>query len=244
MKAKLGLQLYSIREECEKDFLKTLTRVSEIGYDGVEFYSLFDSDVNNIGKLLKQIGLKSAGFHVEYEQLKNQLDEVLRWNSTLESEYIVLSELDCNTSEEWKSSAEFMNTIGQKLMNYGFKFLYHNHNHEFERIYEGNRALDILLSNTSKDKVSLELDCFWVKTAGINPVEYLQRNLNRVSTIHLKDMTGDGIMTEVGTGIIDCASLIKTCDEAGFDWIICEQDDIRIDNFESIKISHDNARKF
>ena len=36
-KIPIALQLYSVREECEKDFMGTVKAVSEMGYDGVEF---------------------------------------------------------------------------------------------------------------------------------------------------------------------------------------------------------------
>ncbi len=33
----IGLQLYTVRDQTEKDFAGTLRRVAELGYTGVEF---------------------------------------------------------------------------------------------------------------------------------------------------------------------------------------------------------------
>ena len=37
----IALQVYSVRDDLEKDFYGTLKKVKELGYDGVEFAGLY-----------------------------------------------------------------------------------------------------------------------------------------------------------------------------------------------------------
>lgn len=245
MKPNIGLQLYSLREKCMENFENVLRKVSNAGYDGVEFYSFFDIEAGKMKQMLNSYNLKSMGTHTNIDILKNDLDGLLRYNTTLGSDYVTLGYYAAEDRDEWLRLSEILEKSGEKLRRNGFKCLYHNHGHEFEPKYNGEIAENIILSNTSPENVSLELDCYWVTCADTNPEEYLKKNLNRIKTIHLKDMDkNEKKMTEVGTGKINCQRLYNICNEAGFNWVIIEQDDIYIDPFESIKISIDNVRKF
>jgi len=245
MKIDIGLQLYSLREKCDENFENVLKEVSNAGYDGIEFYSFFDIDANKMKQLLNNYSLKPMGTHTSIDLLKNNLDGLMRYSTTLGSEYVALGIYTSEDRDGWLRLSEVLEKSGEQLRRNGFKFMYHNHGHEFEPKFNGEMAEDIILNNTSPENVSLELDCYWVKYAGLKPEEYLKNNLKRIKTIHLKDMDkNDKKMTEVGTGINNCGGLYNICREADFKWVVLEQDDIYIDPFESIKISIDNTRKF
>jgi sugar phosphate isomerase/epimerase len=245
LKSKIALQLYSLREECNKNFINVLKKVSEFGYDGIEFYDFFNYDAKELMKIISNLNLKCAGSHTSFEKLSDNLDEVIRYNTILKSEFIVLPCVSINSKEQCLSICEFMNKTGEKLQKYGFKFLYHNHDFEFTQNYNGEMVEDIILKNTSAENVSLELDCYWASYANIDPISYLTNNIDRIKTIHLKDMDRNKKeMTEIGTGRIPCDKIKNICENKGLDWIILEQDDIYIDPFESIKISINNTRSF
>jgi len=245
MKTNIGLQLYSLREKCGENFENVLKVLSNAGYDGVEFYSFFDIEANKMKQMLNNYSLKSMGTHTSIDVLKNDLDGLMRYSTTLESENVALAYYAAEDRDEWLRLGEILEKSGEKLRRNGINLMYHNHGHEFEPKFNGEMAENIILNNTSPENVSLELDCYWVKYADINPEEYLENNLNRIKTIHLKDMNkNEKKMTEVGTGIINCSGLYNICREAGFKWVVIEQDEIYLDPFESIKISIDNVRKF
>ena len=243
MKNKVALQLYSIREECQKSLKDTLKKVSEIGYEGVEFFDFFDYDAKELKDYMDYLGLQSVGSHTSYEKLKNSLDEVIRYNTILGTKYIVVPCLNYQSSEECSGYIEFMNEVEEKLAKSGFKLLYHNHDHELTIKFDGKSVLERIIKE-SNDNLGIELDCYWVQKAGYDCVQYLKDNLNKVSLIHLKDMSDTGSMTEVGTGIVDCKSLVRVCKDAEMEWIVIEQDEIKIDLYESIKISLQNAKKY
>ncbi len=246
MKPEIGLQLYSIRGKCEEDFENVLKMVSSAGYDGVEFYSFFDIEAGKMKQLLGKYNLKTMGTHTNKDVLANDLDGLIKYLDTIGGRLAALAIYDSEDTDGWLRLAENMDKWGGRLGREGIKFMYHNHAHEFVPKFDGEMAEDILLKNTSPENVSLELDCYWVTHAGLNPEEYLSKNISRVKAIHIKDMK-DNIhkkMTEVGTGIINCGKLYDMAGQAGFDWVAIEQDEIFIDPFESIKISVNNLRKY
>ena len=79
-----------------------------------------------------------------------------------------------------------LNHAGEKARAAGLELCYHNHAFEFQPM-QGSRPIDVLLKETDKKLVALELDVFWVSIAGENPVEWLQAQRGRVSLVHLKD---------------------------------------------------------
>ncbi len=245
MNPSIGLQLYSLREQCQVNFENVLKALSYDGYDGVEFYSFFDIEARDMKELLKKYNLKSMGTHTSIQVLQNDLEGLIRYNALLGSQYVTLAYYNGESKEDWLRLCELLEKAGGKLRSEGLHFMYHNHGHEFEPRFNGETAVDIILKNTSPENVSLELDCYWVKYVNLDPELYLKNNLSRIKTIHLKDMDkNEKKMTEVGTGIIHCPALYHICKEADFNWVIIEQDCMYIDPFESIKISIDNVRRF
>ena len=245
MRPQIGLQLYSLRQQCGENLEQVLMKLAETGYDGVEFYSFYNFEANELKKLLDKYGLKSIGTHIGIEELKTGLDDLICYSTALGSKYVTLAYYNTEQQDGWLRLCEVLESAGEKLCEQGLSLLYHNHAHELIPDVHGERPLEIILKNTTPQNLSLEVDCYWVKHAGLDPVAYLQNNLGRVRAVHLKDMDKEERKTtEVGTGIINNAGLYQICAEAGFEWVIIEQDEIYIDPFASIKISLENVKKF
>lgn len=83
--AKIGLQLYSVKERCAEDFFGTLDEVAKSGYDGVEFAGYYDKTSQELNRKLKDIGLAAAGSHISIEQLEQSLDEIIEFSHNIES---------------------------------------------------------------------------------------------------------------------------------------------------------------
>ena len=47
-KFKIALQLYTVRDDLEKDFKATLLKVKEMGYEGVEFAGLYGHSADEV----------------------------------------------------------------------------------------------------------------------------------------------------------------------------------------------------
>ena len=57
MKFPIALQLYSVRDDMEKDFYGTLEKVKALGYEGVEFAGLFGEKAEDIKAKLAELNL-------------------------------------------------------------------------------------------------------------------------------------------------------------------------------------------
>lgn len=245
--SKIGLQLYSIKEFAQEDFLGTIEKVGKIGYDGVEFAGFFDTPASDLKKALDDSGLVPCGSHTDIALLTDKLDEVIEYNLAIGNSYIIcpfLPEHMRNSAGAYKKVAQLFNEIGQKCKDSGIQFGYHNHDFEFEK-FDNQYGLDILLSNTDPDLVQMELDTFWVEYTGLKAVDFMKKYPKHFkSLIHIKDMKSldDKTNTEVGKGIIDFEEIINMAKDLGIKWYIVEQEFFDMPQLESIKESLEYLR--
>ncbi|RLQ93820.1 sugar phosphate isomerase/epimerase family protein [Falsibacillus albus] len=237
----VAVQMYTLREESEKDFAGTLKKVAELGFDGVEFAGYGDMSVKEVRALLDELGLKAASSHVSIDELESSLDQVIADQKVLGSSYVVCPYLEeeRRTEAAYHKLISFLDEAGEKCRREGITLCYHNHDFELERLSDGRKALEAIFADTQKENVMTELDVYWLAKAGENPVEWIRSYENRSPLVHLKDMTNDeeGFFAELGTGGVDIDSVLNTGEEAGVEWWIVEQDASRRTPFESIEIS-------
>lgn len=223
-KIKIALQLWSIQDECAKDFPSTLRKVAEMGYDGVEFAGYYGMKAEDLKALLDELHLEVAGSHVPYEGLKNNFEATLSYERTLGNERLVIPFLQAETLEEWQDYFEQLRAIQTKLPMNEFKLLYHNHAHEFTAI----EGIDIVAEMTDAlPKLLLEVDTYWVKYAGLEVLDWLANQASKVELIHIKEMreTQDGFeSTEIGSGILPIATYVDFAHKHNLEWLIIEQE--------------------
>lgn len=235
---KLGLQLYSIKEAAEKDFLGILEQVAKMGYEGVQFAGFFGHPAKEVKAKMDEVGLKAAGAHIAIEDLQGDLDELINYHNTIGNRLLIcpwLAEDLRTTEDDYKRIAELFNSVGERLAKEGFVFGYHNHAFEFD-LFDGKLGFDILYENTDPQFVKMELDCFWATAAGYDPVEIIEQYASRCVSLHIKDLKlveGNPTSTELGTGKIDIAKLVKVGNEHKVDWFVVEQEDFIGDPVES-----------
>jgi len=54
-----------------------------------------------------------------------------------------------------------------------------------------------MMEYTSPDHVSFQLDVYWIKRGGFDPVEYMKKYPKRIKTLHIKDETAIGAQNTV-----------------------------------------------
>lgn len=244
MEKGIGLQLHTVREFADNDFLGTLEKVSKVGYRGIEMGARVPLPLNQLKKELERLRLQVIAVHTLREALEQNLDGVIQVSNTLGSRYIVISWWQCESIEAIEEIAPFFNHVGERCRKEGIQFCYHNHDHEF-KIMDGRYALDILLEKTNPEFFKLELDTYWAKFGGAHPLEYLKSHAGRCPLLHIKDMAADEsrTFTEVGTGCMDFPGIVSAAPEAGVEWLVVEQDECKRNPFDSITISYENLRK-
>lgn len=220
---KAGLQLYSIREETNKDFIGSLMRVAKIGYEGVEFAGYGNIPAKEMKTVLNGLGLRSIGTHIGMERITDKIEEEIEYNLEIGSKYLILPWAKFDTADDVLKVSEALNGAAQAVKGTELVIGYHNHHHEFAKI-DGKYILDLLMKNTSDD-VIFELDVYWAAVADVDPVQYIKSH-NKIGIIHVKELLDYETKknTDVGSGVLDFPSIIAAAKEGGADEFIVEQE--------------------
>ncbi len=247
----LGVQLYTVRNVIGKDPAATLEAIQKIGYTEVE---AIYATLPQIWPALKQTSLQPVSVHIDeavFMKGGSDLDSALADVKQRGFQYAVVPYIPVEQrggADMFKRLAETLNKSGEKAQAHGLKLCYHNHAFEYKPI-DGKTGLEILMNDTQKDLVSLELDIFWASVAGHDPVELLKTYSGRVLLLHLKDKSKNLKATqynenvphdafkEVGSGSIDISAVLKAADTAGVQHYFVEQDQTPGDPIESLRKS-------
>ncbi|OWA37008.1 sugar phosphate isomerase [Saccharibacillus sp. O16] len=225
--AKVGLQLYTVREEMEKDFRGTLEKVAALGYQGVEFHTFFGHGAEEVKSILDELGLVALGTHTGYHQLLEHLDEELAYNKQIGNHTLIVPYM-VEEDRAWSEVFENLKKLGAHTREQGGVLCYHNHDFEMTEEIDGKPVFDAMYDTVSAEDLKVEMDTCWVHYGGYDPVEYIHRYKGRLPIIHLKDMTrdadGKAITAELGAGEINLQAIADAAIEAGVEWIVVEQD--------------------
>lgn len=236
-KPEIACQLIIFGPRSRNDLPGVLKDVSEAGYAGIEGGGPgFKSD-KEMRKLLGGNGLKLAGVHMGFGNFEN-LDETIAYMKALDCNLLMCSGVGDTESglAAYEFAAEAFNDVGRRCREDGIKFCYHNHSWEFKK-YDGVIALEKLYELTDSAYVHLCVDVYWVQHGGESPVDFLKKYLDRVATVHFKDMK-DGTFAEVGQGIVDFPGIMEVIsDKRDLEWIIVEQDNTQRTPKESVVMS-------
>ena len=212
----IGLQLWSIAKNFEKDFAGTLEMVSKIGYKEVELFGPYSFSTekdktawnsvarmvgfsqsgyfNHTAKQFKEIldsnGLTTPAMHVGLDTLRNKLNETAEAAHILGQKYAGIASIpeeERRTLDDYKRIADEFNVIGEKAKALGIRFYYHNHGYGLKEV-EGKIPFDIILEGTDPSLVYLEMDIFWTTAGSADPIKYLDGNPGRYKLMHVKDM--------------------------------------------------------
>ncbi|WNS78074.1 sugar phosphate isomerase/epimerase [Domibacillus sp. DTU_2020_1001157_1_SI_ALB_TIR_016] len=237
----VAVQMFTLRDESEKDFAGTLKKVAELGYDGVEFAGYGGLSAAEVRTLLDELGLKAASSHVPLDELKTNLAQVIEDQKTLGSKFVVCPYLlpDQRSEEDYRALIALLNEAGETCRQEGITLCYHNHDFELDRLSDGRTALEAIFDDTDSKNVKAEFDVYWLTKAGERPIDWLRRYNGRTPLVHLKDMTTDEeqFFAELGTGGVDLDEVLAAGEESNVEWWIVEQDMTRKSPFESIEIS-------
>jgi sugar phosphate isomerase/epimerase len=250
----VGLQLYTVREQCEKDFEGTLKQIAAIGYKNVEVYDFYGKTAADVKKLLDENGLKAPSGHWLLPKLQKSLPKTIEDAKTIGCEYIVMPIFDPperKTFDQFKRHAEYFNKVGEQCKKEGLSFCYHNHNYEFQK-HDDSTIFDYLLSAFDPQYVNVEMDCFWVTHAGYDPVEYMEKYPGRFPLLHIKDLKpgnepttkldaekGASLFAPVGEGTIDWKRIFEAAPKGGLKYYFVEQDYCEGSPLDAIKVSYD-----
>ena len=248
-KIPVGLELYSVRDELQKDLMGTVSAVAKMGYQCVEFFSPYyqwkPDYAKQVRKLMDDLGIRCLSTHNGPESFTvDGLPHAIELNQALGSHFIVLASAGkVDSLDGWKRVAETLNQGGEKMKPAGLRPGYHNHQLEFKPI-DGQRPIEVLAANTGKD-VMLQLDVGTCIEAGSDPVAWVDKNPGRIRSMHCKDWSADqGYKVLVGEGVAPWKKLFQAVETTGgVEFYLVEQEGSRYPQLETAERCLANFRR-
>ncbi len=232
-KIPVGLELYSVREQCAKDLPGTIAAVAKIGYKGVEFAGYHGRSAKDLRKLLDDNGLVCCGTHTPYETiLPDKLEATMEFNQIIGNKFLIVPWMEGKSKQAWLEKAKLFNEAADKAKAKGMFVGYHAHAHDFEK-FDGESAWDLFFGNTKAD-VIMQLDTSNCCDGGADPVAVLKKYPGRAKTIHIKS-NGGGPEAVFGEDKVNWAEVFKFCEGPGrTQWYVVEHESSK-DPLDAVK---------
>lgn len=70
----VAVQVYSVRDDAERDFKGTMQKIKDMGYDGVELAGLYGIKPAEVKAILEEVGLVPLSAHVPFQELEADIE--------------------------------------------------------------------------------------------------------------------------------------------------------------------------
>jgi sugar phosphate isomerase/epimerase len=238
---RVGLQLYSLRDDAKVDLERTLANIAAAGYNDVEMlgsFRNFNMPPAQLRAVLDRNGLRAPSTHVggnALDELDRQMDEA----NTLGHEYIIVASLPIEgkaTLDDYRRWADRINDAGRRARPRGIWVGFHNHAHDFIPA-DGVAPYDVLAERIDPTVARLQLDTGNLAMAGRDPMDYLKRFGAKYWSFHIKDVPAlrSENDVELGKGIIDFRRLLASIDDIDRKHLFVEQETYPGTPLESVR---------
>ena len=198
-KLPVGIQVYGLRDLLEntpENFKSVMTKVKEMGYDGVELAGLYGLEPEFVKKTLDEVGLTPISAHVAFQEMMDDIDKVIADYSVIGVKYLVMpymaEEYRPANPAGFKEFLPLLNEVGEKIHKAGMTFLYHNHDFEFVKLENGKWGYDEMFDAIPAENLQSELDTCWCDVATGEAPEFIKKYTDRIPVVHLKDYIKKG----------------------------------------------------
>jgi sugar phosphate isomerase/epimerase len=237
----IGAQLYTFRNQIPKDIPGTLQQIRAMGNREIEGGGSYGMPMAEYKTMLDKIGFDMVSIGADFNQLQKDLPAVIREAKAFGARYVVCFWIphkgDDFTIEDARKAVEVFNAAGKTLKENGLSFCYHPHGYEF-RAYEKGTLFDFLAASLNPAWVNFEMDVFWIKHPGQDPVALLRKYPGRFPLMHLKDRARGtpgnqnghaDVETNVvlGTGDVGIEAIMKEAKIAGVKHFFIEDESSR-----------------
>jgi sugar phosphate isomerase/epimerase len=237
---KIGIQLYTVREQMKQSMPRTLAAVAKAGYKEVEFAGYFNTPVTDVKKMLNDNGLVSPSAHIAITDLGDKWEGLLEDANTLGQQYLTVAWVDApdRTLDGYLRIAKLFNEAGTRARRESVQLAYHNYSYEWTPV-GGRIPYQILLDECDPQNLAMEVDVYWMKQAKQDPLTWFAKYPGRFHMLHAKDM-GPGpkhAMLDVGKGTVDWRTLLSHGEKAGVKHVFVENDEAK-DPLASMRASY------
>jgi sugar phosphate isomerase/epimerase len=245
MSAPIAVQLYTLRDSIGADPGAVFDRLGAIGFVGVESAGLYGLEPAHYAKILANAGLVLCSAHVGVDTRNEQWADA--WSADVDAhqaagaQAVVIPMLFPNhfaDADAVRRSADILNTASAIAQQRGLTVGYHNHFWEFTDI-DGRPALSVFFEHCDP-AVFAEIDIYWAKVGGVDPIAFVRDLGGRARLLHVKDGPADNHesdMVAVGSGVIPIREVLAANDNVA--WHIVELDRCATDMFDAVEASHD-----
>lgn len=236
----LGLQLFTVRKEAERNLPHVLDQIRRIGYEEVETYAgIYTFSAEALRHMIEDAELRVPSGHFDYTDLGTRFG----YASELGLEWVVCAMIPQTmwSAEGFHAAAAQFNAWGKQAKDLGMRFAFHNHDYEFRPLASGGGPRDgyqMLIEETDAELVSFEMDVYWVAQAGQDAVKLMEQLGPRLRMVHLKDRAAGFPVSydmnpesehfePVGKGSLDWKAILAHCGRVGVEHYFVEQDQTR-----------------
>lgn len=210
---RVGIQLYSVRQQMRADMSGTLAAIAAMGYQEVEFAGYFGRTAAQVRELLDANKLASPSTHIGFDAMKANWDKTFDDALAIGQQYITVPSPPNGTTgtvAAWQKVSDDFNAAGVRAKARGLTLAYHNHGSELKPV-DGTSPFEVLLARTDPKYVSIQMDVFWTVSGGGDPIALFKRFPDRFVMLHIKDSSGapEHRQVDLGAGTVDFAAILK-----------------------------------
>lgn len=228
----LSFQLYSAREFTP--WPKVLKTLADLSYTQVEGFGGNYEDPEAFRALLDKNGLSMpSGHFFPIDSFKDDLDSTLHAAKTLGMNRLFCPAptdeyRDGTDTATWIGLAKRLEDTAKRIQDAGLRFGWHNHHWEFMPLSDGETAMDLLLEHAPS--IEWEMDVAWLVRGGADPLIWIEKYKDRITTAHVKDIAPAGECADedgwadVGHGTMDWLAIMAALQGIGVDLFVAEHD--------------------
>ncbi len=225
----IGIQLYSLRDQFPKNVPGTLELIKSWGITELEGGGTYGLSVAEFNRLCAKNGLKVVSVGADFNDLDKDVNKVIQNANAFGAKFVMCAWIphggDNFTFSDAEHAVKVFNAAGEKLAKEGLFLCYHAHGYEFVSHDKGT-LFDYMAENMNPKLANFEMDVYWVKQSGQNPLAVFKKYTNRFLMMHLKDRalgtpdSSNGQADEetnvvLGKGDVGIADLMKAAKKAG-----------------------------
>jgi sugar phosphate isomerase/epimerase len=226
-----GVQLWSLRDQLQKDLPGTLAQIAAMGFRDVETAGFYGLSAADFAAAARKAGLACRSGHFPYERWRDDAAGVVRDAKTMGASLVIcpwITHEGAFTRESCLGAAKVFTAAARTAKAEGLRFGYHLHGYEFVPAAEGT-LFELLVAETPADLVGFQVDVVWALAGGNNPAALIEKLGRRAISTHLKDLSRDIKFTPptsdlpvtgnvvLGTGVIDFPAILAASKKAGIE---------------------------
>jgi sugar phosphate isomerase/epimerase len=251
----LGIQLYMVKEDMEKDTPGTLKKLGAMGYNQIESYGgskgmFWGMRNTEFKKLAEGYGLSLISSH--YNDEPGGFEQQAEKAAEAGMKYLICPWKGPQKSiDSFKRFADEFNKNGEICKKHGMRFGYHPHDYPYKKV-DGQLPIDVLLAHTDKDLIDFQMDFYYTVTEGQDPEAYIKKYSHRFRLCHMRDVlkkrlpkgSEEESACDLGQGIINYPHLLSTGLDNGMQYFFVEQSRFHNETpLQSAKVNIDYLKK-